>query len=529
MDPVYEPPDSTSFPGDLVKYLIVVILNCFWVFTRGSTPLPIVDPSQELPFLCWLFPSSAVYLKSTYPTRPLLFITELGMNPFKVWTRWRPLDPTDSQNGEIIRGYNQDYHHQPLRISIAASPEVQALSSRERSWKSDFSFDGAFEPDENNNVVYNRIVAPIIPDVLRGRCCNFFAYGHSGSGKTHTMIGYDFENSDEFGLCLAAARQLADALERINVGDSAYRFGIGLRMYEIRKNSAFDLLNNRNECFVREGPDRRVYIRGETEMLENGKVRVRPIATRACWSFEQLQWELQQGLKHRTTAISTVHEQSSRTHAVMEMEIITTDLLNARDSVVERQSELVPVGKYATDVYIEEQLRAMVRTGDGNYIQNPTYDVNQQRIDAAETRKAEFESRVKEAEEHESEVFAITARAHQCIGGRLVFVDLAGAEFFSGIAGAALKQSPQEKQQGRQINTDLLALKEVIRARSLGQLRIPYRSSPLTMVLRQHFEASSDAQSSIILTVSPGANQFAATMNTLKYGDLVGLANRNKR
>ncbi|KAJ5323972.1 hypothetical protein N7476_002572 [Penicillium atrosanguineum] len=450
------------------------------------------------------------------------------MNAIKVWARWRPLKPSGSQQGEIMRESDQDRNNQQSRISIASSVQAQSLSSRERSWKSGYSFDGVIEPDENNHIVYNCIVAPIISEVLQGKCYNFFAYGHSGSGKTHTMIGYDFEHDDEFGLCLAAARHLAIELDKIRAEDSAYQFGIGLRVYELRKNSAFDLLNNRNECFIREGADRRVYIRGDTEILENGKVRVRPIATRACWRFEELQRELQEGLKHRKTAASTVHDQSSRTHAIVEMEIITKDLLNARNEVVERQSELVPVGKHATDVYIEEQSRAVVQTEDGKYIPNPNYKVNQQRIDAAETKKAEFESRVKKAEEHEEEVFAVTARAHQCTGGKLVFVDLAGAEFLSGTAGTGLRQTPQEKQQGRQINTDLLALKEVIRARSLARTRIPYRSSPLTMVLREHFEASNDAQSSMILTVSPGADQYAATMNTLKYGDLVGLANGHR-
>lgn len=342
------------------------------------------------------------------------------------------------------------------------------------------------------------------------------------------MIGYDFEHGEEFGLCLAAARQLNIALEIINTEDRGHQFGIGLRVYELRKNIAFDLLNKRNECFVRES-EGRVHIRGETEMLENGKVRVRPIVTKACWTFEDLHRELQEGLRHRRTATSTMHEQSSRTHAVIQLEIITKDLLNARDQVVERQSELVPVGKHATDVYIEEQYRAMIQIEDGKFVPNPDYQLDQLRIDAAEAKKAEFEARVKEAEDHESDVFATTARAHQCVGGKLVFVDLAGAEFLSSTTGSALKQTPQEKQEGKQINTDLLALKEVIRARSSKQSRIPYRSSPLTMVLREHFEASTDTHSAMILTVSPDANQFTATTNTLKYGDLVGLANGHKR
>ena len=451
------------------------------------------------------------------------------MSAFKVWARWSPLQPIESQKGEIQRESDQHGSNPESRISVTSPAPAKALSSRERSWKSGSSFDGIIEPDENNHVAFTRVVAPIIPEVLQGKCCNFFAYGHSGSGKTHSMIGYDFDHNDEFGLCLAAARQLTIALDGINTEDGAWRFGIGLRVCELRKNSAFDLLNNQNECFVREGSDRRAYIRGETEMLENGKVRVRPIVTRACWSFEELRRELQEGLKHRKTATSTVHDQSSRTHAVIELDIITKDLLNARDDVVERQSELVPVGKHATDVYIEEQYHAMVQTEEGKLVPNPDYTVDQQRIDAAEAKKAEFESYVKKAEEYESQVFSRTAQTHQCIGGKLVFLDLAGAEFLYGTAGTELKQSPQEKQQGKQINTDLLALKEVIRARSLAQPRIPYRSSPLTMVLREHFETSSNTHSAMILTVLSGADQYAATMNTLKYGDLVGLANGHKR
>ncbi|CAG8294916.1 unnamed protein product [Penicillium nalgiovense] len=429
--------------------------------------------------------------------------------------RWRPLNPSEAETGEIQREYGQHHSNPQSCVSITSPLQAKALSTREKSWKSGFSFDGIIECNDNNHLVFNRVVAPIIPEVLEGKPCNFFAYGHSGSGKSHTMIGYDFEHADEFGLCLAAARQLSAALEDINSKNNNHQFGIGLRVFELRKNIAFDLLNERNECFVREGSDGRVYIRGETEMLENGKVRVRPIATKACWSFEELHQELQKGLKHRKTATSTVHDQSSRTHAVIELEIITKDLLNARDQVVERQSELVPVGKHATDIYIEEQSRAVVQTEEGKFIPNPDYQMDQ--------------SRVKEAEEHESEVFAATARTHRCIGGKLVFVDLAGAEFLSSTTEPAFKQTPQEKQEGRQINTDLLALKEVIRSRSSKKSRIPYRSSPLTMVLREHFEASTDTHSAMTLTVSPEASQYTATTNTLKYGDLVGLANGHKR
>lgn len=196
------------------------------------------------------------------------------MKAIKVWVRWRPLKPIESQNGELKRETSQDKNSIRSRISITSSTQAQAISCRNRSWESGFSFEGVIEPDENNRLVYNRIVGPTIPEVLQGNCCNFFAYGHSSSGKTHTMIGGDPRHEDKLGLCIAAARQLMNALDGINGKDSAYQFGLGLRVYELRKNSAFDLLNNQNECFVCEGPDGKVHIRGKTEVLANGKVRV---------------------------------------------------------------------------------------------------------------------------------------------------------------------------------------------------------------------------------------------------------------
>ncbi|KAF5856147.1 hypothetical protein ETB97_007830 [Aspergillus alliaceus] len=452
------------------------------------------------------------------------------MHQFKVYPRWRPLSPGEATTPEIQRTHNQ---HDSGRVSTSLTPASRSLT--ERPWKSEAAFTRVFEANDNNKVVFEAAVAPTLPHVLDGRSCNFFAYGHSGSGKSHTIIGYDFENSDEFGLCLAAARHLSDALTDLNrdISNPAEELGIGIRVFELRKNVAFDLLNKRCQCYVREGSDGKTHIRGETEVLEKGKVRVRPIVTKPCWSFEELRQELLAGLKLRATGTSTIHDQSSRTHAVLELEIVTRALLEARDAVIDRQSELVPVGKRATDIYIEENSKGFIQTPEGKYVPNPDYQIDQARIDAAEAKKAEFESYVQQAEDRVRHVFESCGRA--CLGGKLVFVDLAGSEYYHDKTTSAVprpKQTPQEQQEGRQINTDLLALKEVIRARALKQARIPFRSSPLTMVLRDHFlgSNSSDSYSAMILTVSPSSDQFAATMNTLKYGNLVGVASgENKR
>lgn len=128
------------------------------------------------------------------------------------------------------------------------------------------------------------------------------------------------------------------------------------------------------------------------------------------------------------------------------------------------------------------------------------------------------------AKEKVNQVLASTASAR--LGAKMVFVDLAGAEYHHQEKGVALKaprQTPVERQEGQQISTDLFALKEVIRAWSENRPRIPFRSSALTMVLRENFVKSGQTRSAVIVTVSPAQEQYSATLNSLRYASLIGV------
>jgi hypothetical protein len=430
-----------------------------------------------------------------------------------IFARWRPLATTEALREEIDRRTDSNSH------TLTSVFIKRRASAEDRPWTSPAAFHTIFSPEDDNDKVYNDVVAPSIPRVLQGENCSFFAYGHSGSGKTHTVIGYEFEEGKNLGICLRAAKQLFDAFNNQN---ACQGLGIGLSVFELRRKTAFDMLNNRTQCFVREGPDGKVHIRGDTEMLEGGKVRVRPIVQQPCWSFESFQQELLKALEQRATGSSSVHDQSSRTHAFLQLEIVNQSLVDARNALFDRQSELVPVGKLAIDIMVEEDTKSVIRGLDGEWVSNPDYQKDQTRIDTIEAEKARCEARILTAE---GDIEAIVeSGSTPCLGAKMVFVDLAGAEYYegNGFRSQASKQTPQERQEGRQINSDLLALKEVMRAWSQSQKRIPFRSSTLTMILREHFTSTSKGNSTIIVTVSPAAEQFAATLNSLKYASLVG-------
>ncbi|KAI0411896.1 kinesin-like protein [Xylaria grammica] len=446
----------------------------------------------------------------------------MRQNKLDVHVRWRPLNESEAASGQI------EQQRTAGTTSSLSSLSVDCPSTGNcRSWTSPPAFQSVLGPHDDNAYVYESIVSPAITEILRGGSCNFFAYGHSGSGKTHTIIGYDYEEDSKLGLCLAASKKLFEALDSlqargIETDDDECRLGIGFSLFELRRNTAFDLLNERKGCHIREGADGKTHIRGQTEMMDGGKVRVQPLTQRACWTFDSLREELKQSFGRRAMGSSTVHDQSSRTHAVLKLEIVNRRLMEARAAVVERESELVPVGKRATDIAIEEQTKGVMKNAEGAWVVNPDYQVNQTRIDEADAEKSIYEARVAAAKEHVDTL--LSSDETGCLGGKMVFVDLAGSEYQTEKGSQGVKQTSQERQEGRQINTDLLALKEVIRAWSADEARIPFRLSPLTMVLREHFVGASGGTSAMIVTVSPAKSQYAATLNSLKYGSLVGMA-----
>lgn len=102
--------------------------------------------------------------------------------------------------------------------------------------------------------------------------------------------------------------------------------------------------------------------------------------------------------------------------------------------------------------------------------------------------------------------------------GRLTFIDLAGSE-----RGADTDQASRTTRlEGAEINTSLLALKEVIRALATGDAMayIPFRGSKLTQVLKESF-VGKNARTVMVACVAPNMTNCEHTLNTLRYADRV--------
>ena len=58
-----------------------------------------------------------------------------------------------------------------------------------------FTYDAVYDKDSNQRGVYDEGAFPLVESVMQGYNGTIFAYGQTGCGKTHTMIGVKGDKS----------------------------------------------------------------------------------------------------------------------------------------------------------------------------------------------------------------------------------------------------------------------------------------------------------------------------------------------
>ncbi|CDO71222.1 hypothetical protein BN946_scf184863.g18 [Trametes cinnabarina] len=74
-------------------------------------------------------------------------------------------------------------------VTIETSPPTTNLGVVALPTTRTYPFDMVFGPEADQASIYNDVVHPMLEEVLMGYNCTLFAYGQTGTGKTHTMQG----------------------------------------------------------------------------------------------------------------------------------------------------------------------------------------------------------------------------------------------------------------------------------------------------------------------------------------------------
>jgi kinesin family protein 18/19 len=129
-----------------------------------------------------------------------------------------------------------------------------------RSREQRYYFDRIFPQGTQTETVYKNTCAGLIESVMQGYNACIFAYGTTGSGKTHTMVG----NPDEPGIMYLVIKGMFDNI----TNDLEKDYDIKVSYVEIYNEVIRDLLvANSKDTYLdlRDDPERGVCIAGVTE------------------------------------------------------------------------------------------------------------------------------------------------------------------------------------------------------------------------------------------------------------------------
>ncbi|NXX95737.1 KIF24 protein, partial [Centropus bengalensis] len=215
----------------------------------------------------------------------------------RVCVRKRPLGLREERRGEINIITVKD------KETLLLHEKKEAVDLTQYVLQHVFYFDEVFGESCTNQDVYMKTAYPLIQHVFNGGNATCFAYGQTGAGKTYTMIG----TQRNPGLYALAARDIFNHLE---ASQSRKDLLVLISFYEIYCGQLYDLLNGRRRLFAREDSKHIVQIVGLKEVQVD--------------SVDLLLEVILKGGKERSTGATGVNSDSSRSHAIIQIQIKDT-------------------------------------------------------------------------------------------------------------------------------------------------------------------------------------------------------------
>ncbi|KAH6976775.1 kinesin family protein [Ilyonectria destructans] len=174
-----------------------------------------------------------------------------------------------------------------------------------------FAFNGVYDQSVSQEALYASEVAPYLNLLFQGYDVTIFAYGVTGTGKTHTMRGgLELADRGVIPRLLSGVFRRIKKIMRGSGGKTTVR--VVLSYYEIYNDKVFDLL---------EPSEKRTPTGLPLRAEANGKTIVAGLSERACEDlrgFEKLYIEAN---NNRATTATKLNTHSSRSHAILRVKL----------------------------------------------------------------------------------------------------------------------------------------------------------------------------------------------------------------
>ncbi|NXU73630.1 KI18A protein, partial [Oreotrochilus melanogaster] len=216
-----------------------------------------------------------------------------------------------------------------------------------------FVFDAVFGESSSQLEVFEHTTKSIIDGFLNGYNCTVLAYGATGAGKTHTMLG----SPEDPGVMYLTMMALYNCMDQIKEDKIC---NVAVSYLEVYNEQIRDLLVNSGPLAVREDTQKGVIVHGLT--LHQPK------------SAEEILQMLDYGNKNRTQHPTDMNSSSSRSHAVFQI------YLRQQDKTASiSQNVRIAKNEDSIDVTKKNLNRASFRLS-GTVIESPSLERKKQHI-----------------------------------------------------------------------------------------------------------------------------------------------------
>uniref|UniRef100_A0A2A4K1Y7 Kinesin-like protein n=1 Tax=Heliothis virescens TaxID=7102 RepID=A0A2A4K1Y7_HELVI len=202
----------------------------------------------------------------------------------KVVVRCRPLSDREKNEGfeEVVKVW-------PERGAV----QVYNPKGQDKM----FTYDAAYDASADTQTMYDEMVRPLVASVLDGFNGCVFAYGQTGTGKTHTMEG----TPDHEGIIPRAFRHIWAHIENSASPDVTHL--VSCSYIELYLEDVRDLLSK--DC-------KKLTIRGQ----ELNGFYIPEMTSVVCKSAAEMVRVMRAGNRNRAAGRTDMNEHSSRSHAV---------------------------------------------------------------------------------------------------------------------------------------------------------------------------------------------------------------------
>ncbi|EAS04332.2 kinesin motor catalytic domain protein (macronuclear) [Tetrahymena thermophila SB210] len=244
------------------------------------------------------------------------FLEEMktGQNNIMVVVRTRPLNQR-----ELTKSDYETLKILDNRVVVLLDPGYEMnqddVLRKNRNKEMQFAFDFAFDKETDQVEVYKNSAQLLIKGIFDGYNATVFAYGATGAGKTYTMIG----TPDSIGIMERSMDDLFQEYQQLSLTKDII---VRVSYIEIYNEQIKDLLTARDKNLdLREDPSQGVVVNGITEIEVKNTHEILHL--------------LKIGNKHRTIESTGANEVSSRSHAVLQVQLQIKDKASGIQSEIQ--------------------------------------------------------------------------------------------------------------------------------------------------------------------------------------------------